>query len=154
MEAFSYLHILQENPSLLPQLEPRLKTLHEDFKKRQAFWDENIQGLDIQAREEWSNFRNQYSSRGDNFWNEVERNYIPSLTRGDAVAAEAVLSRISSSFLDFGEIMNEEAAKVSAAVNSIKSASTENADSKLNFMMALNGVASVRGSPLGSRCDQ
>ncbi len=138
-EAFSYLHILQDDPSLLSRLEPRLKSLHADFDKRQAFWDENIAALDIQSQEEWSEFRKQYSARGDNFWSEVERNYIPALARGDIAGAEAALKRVSSTFLDFGDLMNEQSAKVSASVERIKTASSEQADYQLTFMTMLNG---------------
>jgi methyl-accepting chemotaxis protein len=142
-EVFSYLHILQDTPSLLSQLEPRIKALSGDFKKRQAFWDNNIEPLSIIDKNEWNTFRADYSARGEAFWNDVEGNFLPALERGDTTASMAALRRVTDAFVDFGIMMNTRALGISAKVAEIEQQSIESSNSKLTFMTGLNATIAI-----------
>ena len=56
-EAFSYMHILEDEPGLLNRVISRLDQIEADYRTRMAYWKENIDKLDIMEREEWASIR-------------------------------------------------------------------------------------------------
>ncbi|MFN4141256.1 methyl-accepting chemotaxis protein [Aestuariivirga sp.] len=142
-EPFAYMQILESNPGLLPQLKPRLLSLHDAYNTRLKFWEDNIAGFGIIDPAEWTAFRSELMKRGEPFWNELENVFIPALERGDTASAGASINRVRATFVDFGEYMNGEAAKMGANVTKIEQSGIGTSESSLKFMTAINGSIAI-----------
>lgn len=137
-EAFSYLNVLDKDPSLLTQLKPRLEDLHKQYETRMSYWDDTLKRYNIISEAEWVAFKRDIDKRGAPFWDVVETEFVPALQRGDKATATAAIDKLRTSFLDFGMFMAENADKISANVASIEKQALESSQSSLNLMTAIN----------------
>jgi methyl-accepting chemotaxis protein len=142
-EAFSYLNVLDKDPSLLSQLKPRLDELHKQYNDRMSFWDPALKQYDVLSEEEWATFKRDIDKRGAPFWETVETEFIPALQRGDTASATAAIDKLRSSFLDFGLFMADNATKISAKVADIEKRALASSETSLNLMTAINVMIGV-----------
>ncbi len=142
-EAFSYLNVLDKDPSLLSQLKPRLDELHRQYDTRMSYWDPTFKQYDVLSEEEWSAFKRDIDKRGAPFWETMDTEFIPALQRGDRIAATAAIDKLRASFLDFGLFMSDKANEIGMKVAEIEKRALAASEASLNMMTAINIVIGI-----------
>ncbi len=141
-EPFAYMHILEDEPELLDKLGARLDQIEQDYRKRMAFWKENIKGLGIMSDEEWAAFGREVETRNDQFWSDFRNKITPAFLARDTSSIDLLSKRMSHDFIDFGMYMQNQADKISKTVAAIEAERKEKSDSDLTLMTAFNtGIA-------------
>ena len=142
-EPFAYMHVLRDSPELIGQLSPRLDVLEADFKKRLAYWKENIAAVEIMTTEEWNAFGAEVERRNSEFWSDFRGGILPAIQRGDQAAVDALSSRMSKAFIDFGVYMSDKAATIGEAAATIQKDSIAKSDSDINMVSIFNAVIAI-----------
>jgi methyl-accepting chemotaxis protein len=142
-EPFAYMHILEDAPELKAQVADRLNLLESDFKKRMAYWKENIAAVEIMSPQEWEEFGNEVERRNNAFWTDFRTGILPAIARGDQVTVEAISSRMSKEFIDFGVYMSDKAASIGATATQIQKDSIAEADTDINMVTAFNAAIAI-----------
>lgn len=141
-EAFSYMHILEDEPGLLNRVTSRLDQIEADYRARMAYWKENIDKLDILTPDQWASFGAEIERRNNAFWSDLRNQMIPALQRNDAAFAEQLSRRMSADFIDLGMFMNEQAKLISAKALEIEQGSIGKSNADLTLVTAFNiGIA-------------
>lgn len=143
-EAFSYMHIMEDEPELLEKLNDRLNRIEQDYRTRIAFWKQNIANYDIMSAEEWSAFAQEVESRNDKFWADLRNKIIPAFQRNDLAAIDVLSKQMSHDFIDFGFYMQSKAEKISATVAGIEAESKAKSDTDLTLTTIFNiGIVAI-----------
>ncbi len=129
-EAFSYMHILEDDPALLNRLRPRLDQIEADYRARMKHWKENIAQLQIMSPEEWEEFGAKVEASNEKFWSGMRRYIIPALESGDMASISGASQRMTAEFIDLGFYMNEKAMKIAKIAAEIEQKKIEDADSQ------------------------
>ncbi|WP_421695388.1 methyl-accepting chemotaxis protein [Aestuariivirga sp.] len=137
-EAFSYMHILEDEPELLQSLNPRLDRLESDYKLRLAYWKEHMEALGLMSNEEWSTLSTEIERRNMQFWSDFRNRIIPAFQRGDAAAIDSLSKTMSHDFISFGVYMTERAEKLAATAGAIEKASIAQSGTDLNLVTGFN----------------
>ena len=143
-EAFSYMHILEDEPGLLNRVTSRLDQIEADYRARMAYWKENIDKLDILTPDQWASFGAEIERRNNAFWSDLRNQMIPAFQRNDAAMVEQLSRRMSADFIDLGMFMNEQAKIISAKALEIEQGSIGKSNADLTLVTAFNiGIAVV-----------
>lgn len=137
-EAFSYMHILEDDPALLNRLRPRLDQIEADYRARMKHWKENIAQLQIMSPEEWEDFGTKVEASNEKFWSGMRRYIIPALESGDMAAAGGASQRMTADFIDLGFYMNEKAMKIAKVAAEIEQKKIQDADSQFAMVTGTN----------------
>jgi methyl-accepting chemotaxis protein len=141
-EAFSYMHILEDEPHLLSKLLPRLDDLEAGYRARMKHWQENVGLLQIMPPEEWEAFTKRVEKANNEFWSNMRTYIIPALQRGDTQGVDHVAKQMSADFVDLGSFMNIEADRIIQAAARLEQAKIENSDFQYSVISMINiGVA-------------
>jgi methyl-accepting chemotaxis protein len=143
-EAFGYMHILEDAPELVPQLNARIDLLEADYRKRMAYWKENISSVDIMSAEDWESFGPEMERRNDKFWSDFRNGVLPAVARGDSAAVDMISSQMSRDFIDFGVFMSNKAAKIAQTTSGIEQLTIEEAKTDVRLVSIFNaGIALI-----------
>jgi methyl-accepting chemotaxis protein len=142
-EAFAYMHILEDMPELVPQLMERLAVLEADYKRRMAYWLENIASTNIMTPEEWTNFGPEIEKRNAKFWSDLRDIMLPAAKRGDDLAVDAISKQMSREFIDFGTYMSEKAAKIARTTGDIEQTTITQSDEHLRMVSIFNAAIAI-----------
>jgi methyl-accepting chemotaxis protein len=143
-EAFSYMHILEDEPALLNRLRPRLDQIEADYRARMSHWKENIAALQIMSPQEWEEFSTKVERSNEQFWSGMRNYMIPALESGDMASIDGVAKRMTADFIDLGFYMNEKAMTIAQTAAQIETTKIERSDSQFSLVIALNiGVAVI-----------
>ena len=143
-EPFAYMHILEDEPELLDKLTARLDQIEQDYRRRMAFWKENIKNLGIMSDEEWAAFGREVETRNDQFWSDFRNKITPAFIARDTAAIDLLSKRMSHEFIDFGMYMQNQADKISKTAAGIEADRKEKSNADLTLMTGFNvGIALV-----------
>jgi methyl-accepting chemotaxis protein len=112
VDAFGMAHIIDGNPGRLAELKPKLQQFHKDYDERLAFWEKQLAESRIIEADQWKSFHDGLTSRGDVFWSELEKSFLPAAERGDTAAATESVRRLSAGFIDFQSFVEQSATAV------------------------------------------
>ena len=151
-EAFSYMHIMEDEPLLLEKLNGRLNQIEQDYRTRMAFWKQNISRFGIMTDAEWASFGDEVERRNDQFWSDLRNKIIPAFQRNDLVAIESLSKQMSHDFIDFGEFMQDKANLISQTVAAIEAENKakSNADLTLTTIFNIGIVIAIMLMLLGA----
>jgi methyl-accepting chemotaxis protein len=142
-EPFAYMKILRDAPELQAQLADRLDVLESDFRKRIAYWKENIAAVEIMTPQEWEEFGTEVERRNNAFWSDFRNGILPAIARGDQVALDTISGRMRKEFIDFGVYMSDKAARIATTAGEIQTQSITKADTDINMVSAFNAAIAI-----------
>ena len=137
-EAFAYMHLLEDEPELLSRLNARIDRIEADYKKRMAFWRENIATLNIMSPEAWTEFSTEIDRRNNEFWSDFRTQIIPAFQRHDLAAIDTISKRMSHAFISMGEYMSAKADEIAKSSAAIEQASIDESNLDINLMTGFN----------------
>jgi methyl-accepting chemotaxis protein len=142
-EAFAYMHILEDAPDLVGRLHERIDLLEADYRKRMAYWKENISSVDIMSAEEWESFGPEVERRNEKFWSDFRNGVLPAVARGDSAAVDVLSSQMSKDFIDFGVFMSQKAAKIGQTTSEIEQQTIAESNLDVRLVSIFNAVIAV-----------
>lgn len=137
-EAFSYMHILEDEPEHLAKLLPRLDQIEADYRTRMNHWKQNVAALNIMPPEEWEAFGTKVEKANNQFWSDMRNYMIPALQRGDMASVDGVAKQMSAQFIDLGFFMNEKALAIAETAAQIEKMKVENSDFQYSVVTIIN----------------
>ena len=141
-EAFSYMHILEDEPGLLPKLLPRLDEIEAGYRAQMKHWKDTVPTLHLMPPEDWEAFSTEVEKANDRFWSNMRTYMIPALQRGDTQSVDGVSKQMSDEFIDLGMFMNKEAKLITETAARVEQAKIENSDFQYSVITMINiGVA-------------
>jgi methyl-accepting chemotaxis protein len=143
-EAFSYMHILEDEPALLGKLLLRIDEIEADYRARIKHWKQNGAALNLMTPEEWEDFITDTERSNDQFWSDMRNHMLPAVRSGNLSGIDTVSKRMTADFIDLGFRMNAEAKKIAVSASSIEAQKLERSKSQFGFVTGLNiGVALI-----------
>jgi methyl-accepting chemotaxis protein len=86
--------LLLQNPRSLPERRARLAELEKEFDERISYWQTSALDDDLKQ-----SLLTGSTDKAHDFWNELDRQFLPAISRGDIATARASYARLSAAYL-------------------------------------------------------